>query len=119
MNRAIHRVRINNRQVFRRRRVFSAAFATRQLLLGMLMVISGAILAIVLHRLLEQIDVVLLVSKAIADLIGGIRRLLEALLGFGIVMIIFVLVIMVGVIILGGLWRFMRLLVLFLGQWHR
>ena len=103
-----------SRQVFRRRRRIPTGLVVRQLLAILLMLSGGIGVVVMLQRLPEQVDVVLLVSEAIADLIRGIQQLLEALLGLAAVVLIGALVVLAAVLILGGLWRLLRLLRLML-----
>ena len=82
----------------------------RQLLLIFVLLSGGIGVVVLLQRLPEQVDLVILVSEAIADLISGIQFLLSAMVGLGKVMLIAALVILGGVLMLSGLWRLMRLL---------
>ena len=103
-----------SRQVFRRRRRIPTGLVVRQLVAVLLMLSGGIGVVVLLQRLPEQVDVVLLVSEAIADLIRGIQQLLEALLGLAAVVLIGALVVLAAVLILGGVWRLLRLLRLML-----
>ena len=103
-----------SRQVFRRRRRIPTGLVVRQLLAILLMLSGGIGVVVMLQRLPEQVDVVLLVSEAIADLIRGIQQLLEALLGLAAVVLIGALVVLAAVLILGAVWRLLRLLRLML-----
>ena len=58
-----------SRRVFRRRRRIPTGLVVRQLLAVLLMLSGGIGVVVMLQRLPEQVDVVLLVSEAIADLI--------------------------------------------------
>ena len=69
-----------------------------------------------LQQLPEQVDVVLLVSEAVADLIRGVQQLLEACLGLAAVVLIAALVILATVLMLGGLWRLLRLILMLTGR---
>tara|TARA_B100001939_G_scaffold159454_1_gene137728 strand:- start:2242 stop:2568 length:327 start_codon:yes stop_codon:yes gene_type:complete len=100
--------------VFRRRRRIPTGLVVRQLLAVLLMLSGGIGVVVLLQRLPEQVDVVLLVSEAIADLIRGIQQLLEALLGLAAVVLIGALVVLASVLILGAVWRLLRLLRLML-----
>ena len=82
----------------------------RQLLMIFVLLSGGIGVVVLLQRLPEQVDLVILVSEAIADLISGIQFLLSAMVGLGKVMLIAALVILGGVLMLSGLWRLMRLL---------
>ena len=82
----------------------------RQLVAGLLMLAAGLGIAVLLQQLPQQVDVVLLVSEAIADLIRGIQQLLEAMLGLAAILVIVSLVILASVLSFGGIWRLIRLL---------
>ena len=81
----------------------------RQLVAGLLMLAAGLGIAVLLQQLPQQVDVVLLVSEAIADLIRGIQQLLEAMLGLAAIAVIASLVILASVLSFGGIWRLIRL----------
>jgi hypothetical protein len=81
----------------------------RQLFAGLLMLAAGLGITFLLQQLPQQVDVVLLVSEAIADLIRGIQQLLEAMLGLAAVVVIAALVVLAGVLSFGGVWRLIRL----------
>ena len=74
------------------------------------MLAAGLGIAFLLQQLPQQVDVVLLVSEAIADLIRGIQQLLEAMLGLAAVVVIAALVVLASVLSFGGIWRLLRLL---------
>jgi len=82
----------------------------RQLVMIVLMLAAGACVVVVLQSLPDKVDLMVLVSQAIADLISGIQLFLNAMVGLGVVMLIALLVILGGVLMLGGLWRLVRLL---------
>ena len=82
----------------------------RQLLLILILLAGGISVVVLLQRLPAQVDLMVLVSQAIADLISGIQLLLNAMVGLGVLMLIAALVILGGVLMLGGLWRLVRLL---------
>ena len=86
----------------------------RQLLLILVLLAGGVGVVVLLQRLPDQVDLMVLVSQAIADLISGIQLLLSAMVGLGVVMLIAALVILGGVLMLGGIWRLVRLLRLLL-----
>ena len=86
----------------------------RQAVLSLLLLAGGVGVVVLLQRLPDQVDLVVLVSKAINELISGIQLLLSAMVGLGVVMLIAALVILGGVLMLGGLWRLVRLLRLLL-----
>ena len=114
MSRSFRGGRADQRRVFRPRRRRHVAKLLNQLIVVVLMLSGGSGIALVLHQLPQQVDVVLLVSEAIADLIRGIQQLLEAMLGLAAVVLIAAFVILGSVLILGGLWRLFRLLRLLL-----
>ena len=86
----------------------------RQMLLIVVLLAGGVGVVVLLQSLPDQVDLMVLVSQAIADLISGIQLLLSAMVGLGVVMLIAALVILGGVLMLGGIWRLMRLLRLLL-----
>ena len=96
--------------MFRPRRKLPVAMVLRQLLLILVLLSGGVGVVVLLQRLPDQVDLVVLVSKAINELISGIQLLLSAMVGLGVVMLIAALVILGGVLMLGGLWRLVRLL---------
>jgi len=96
--------------VFRPRRKFPIGMVLRQLVMILLMLAAGAGVVVVLQSLPDKVDLMVLVSQAIADLISGIQLFLNAMVGLGVVMLIALLVILGGVLMLGGLWRLVRLL---------
>ena len=114
MSRAVRRESRKQRRVFRPRRKLPVAMVLRQLLLILVLLTGGVGVVVLLQRLPEQVDLVVLVSDAIAHLISGIQYLLLAMVGLGKVMLIAALVILGGVLMLGGLWRLVRLLRLLL-----
>ena len=95
--------------MFRPRRKLPVAMVLRQLLLILVLLSGGVGVVVLLQRLPAQVDLMVLVSQAIADLISGIQLLLNAMVGLGVVMLIAALVILGGVLMLGGLWRLVRL----------
>ena len=96
--------------MFRPRRKFPIGMVLRQLVMIVLMLAAGAGVVVVLQSLPDKVDLMVLVSQAIADLISGIQLFLNAMVGLGVVMLIALLVILGGVLMLGGLWRLVRLL---------
>ena len=114
MSKSFRSVKSDQRRVFRPRRKRHFAKVIRQLIVVLLMLAAGIGIAVVLHQLPQQVDVVLLVSKAIDNLIRGIQQLLEAMLGLAAVVLIAAFVVLASVLILGGLWRLFRLLRLLL-----
>ena len=105
--RTSHRLK---RRVFRPKRPFPFVIVVRQLFAGLLMLAAGLGIAFLLQQLPQQVDVELLVSEAIADLIRGIQQLLEAMLGLTAVFVIDSLVVLASVLSFGGIWRLLRLL---------
>ena len=110
MNRRARKSQLSERRVFRQKRNFPYLIVFRQLLAALLMLAGGLSIAVLLQQLPQQVDVVLLVSEAIADLIRGIQQLLEATLGLAAIAVIASLVILASVLSFGGIWRLIRLL---------
>lgn len=96
--------------MFQHRRRIPAGVLLRQIGAILLMVAAAVGIVIGLQRLPEQVDVVLLVSEAVADLIRGVQQLLEALLGLGAVVLIALMVLLATVLMLGAIWRLLRLI---------
>lgn len=109
MNRRARKSQGPQRRVFRPKRPFPYMVVFRQLVAGLLMLAAGLGIAVLLQQLPQQVDVVLLVSEAIADLIRGIQQLLEAMLGLAAILVIVSLVILASVLSFGGVWRLIRL----------
>ena len=103
------------KRVQRPRRV-SALLVLRQCLSMVLMLGSSGGLLLFLQRLLTEIDLLSLLSEAIADLIRGLQQLAEALVGFGSLVLIASLVVLIAVLLLGGSLRALRLSRLALGS---
>ena len=82
----------------------------RQLLLIGVLLAGGVGVVVLQQSLPDQVDLMVLVSQAIDDLISGIQSLLSAMVGLGVVMLIAALVILGGVLMLSGIWRLVRLL---------
>lgn len=110
MSKSVRSSRRIERPVFRRKRRIPVGVLLRQLLEILLLLAGGIAIVVLLQRLPEQVDLMLLVSQAISDLISSIQLLLEAVVGLGGVLLIAALVVLAGVLILGGLWRLFRLL---------
>ena len=110
MNRRARTSHRSQRRGFRPKRHFPFVIVFRQLSAGLLMLAAGLGIAFLLQQLPQQVDVVLLVSEAIADLIRGIQQLLEAMLGLAAVVVIAALVVLASVLSFGGIWRLLRLL---------
>ena len=110
MNRRARKPQRSQRRVFRPKRPFPFVVVFRQLVAGLLMLAAGLGIAVLLQQLPQQVDVVLLVSEAIADLIRGIQQLLEATLGLAAIVVITSLVILASVLSFGGILRLIRLL---------
>mgnify|MGYP006242584685 FL=1 len=100
----------SQRRVFRRKRRLPVGMVIRQLIVILLMLAGGIGIVVLLQRWPEQVDLMLLVSEAISDLIRGIQLLLSAMLGLGGVVLIAALVMLAGVLMIAGLWRMLRLL---------
>ena len=100
----------SQRRVFRRKRRLPVGMVIRQLIVILLLLAGGIGIVVLLQRWPEQMDLMLLVSEAISDLISGIQLLLSAMLGLGGVVLIAALVMLAGVLMIAGLWRLLRLL---------
>ena len=109
MNRHARTSLRSQRRVFRQKQPFPFVIVFRQLVAGLLMLAAGLGIAVLLQQLPQQVDVVLLVSEAIADLIRGIQQLLEAMLGLAAIVVITSLVILASILSFGGIWRLIRL----------
>ena len=108
MSKARRTSKLDERRVFRPRRRFPYGTVLRQLTVVVLMLAAAAGLAVLLHQLPQQVDIMLLVSEAIDDLIGGVQQLLEALLGIAAILLIAAIALVAGVLLLGALWRLIR-----------
>jgi hypothetical protein len=109
MKRRARTSRRSQRRVFRQKRPFPFVIVFRQLIAGLLMLAAGLGIAVLLQQLPQQVDVLLLVSDAIDNLIGGIQQLLEAMLGLAAIVVIASLVVLASVLSFGGVWRLIRL----------
>ena len=109
MNRRARKPQRSQRRVFRPKRPFPYVVVFRQLVAGLLMLAAGLGIAVLLQQLPQQVDVLLLVSEAIDNLIGGIQQLLEAMLGLAAIVVITSLVVLASVLSFGGVWRLIRL----------
>lgn len=98
------------RDVFRRERRLPVGMVIRQLIVVLLLLSSGIGIVVLLQRLPEQVDLMVLVSQAISDLISGIQLLLNSMLGLGGIVLVSTLVMLAGVLMLSGLWRLLKLL---------
>ena len=101
---------LDQRRVFRPRRRFPYGPVLRQLTVVVLMLAAAAGIAVLLHQLPQQVDVMLLLSEAIADLIRGVQQLLEAMLGLAAIVLIATMAFLAGVLLLGALWRLIRII---------
>ena len=70
----------------------------------------GGRIAVLLHQLPQQVDIMMLLSTAIDDLIGGVQQLLEAMLGLGAIVLIAAISLVAAVLLLGALWRLIRIM---------
>ena len=109
MNRRARKPQRSQRRVFSPKRPFPYVVVFRQLVAGLLMLAAGLGIAVLLQQLPQQVDVLLLVSEAIDNLIGGIQQLLEATLGLAAIVVIASLVVLASVLSFGGVWRLIRL----------
>ena len=94
----------------RPRRRFPYGAVLRQLTVVVLMLAAVAGIAVLLHQLPQQVDIMLLLSKAIDDLIGGVQQLLEAMLGLAAIVLIAAIALLAGILLLGALWRLIRII---------
>ena len=101
---------LDQRRVFRPRRRFPYGPVLRQLTVVVLMLAAAAGIAVLLHQLPQQVDVMLLLREAIADLIRGVQQLLEAMLGLAAIVLIATMAFLAGVLLLGALWRLIRII---------
>ena len=99
----------NQRRVFSTRRRFPYGPVLRQLTVVVLMLAAAAGIAVLLNQLPQQVDIMLLLSKAIDDLIGGVQQLLEAMLGLAAIVLIAAIALLAGILLLGALWRLIRI----------
>ncbi|QNJ03820.1 hypothetical protein [Synechococcus sp. PROS-U-1] len=119
MKKARRSSKLDQRRVFRPRRRFPYGPVLRQLTVVVLMLAAAAGLAVLLHQLPQQVDIMLLVSEAIDDLIGGVQQLLEALLGIAAILLIAAIALVAGVLLLGALWRLIRTIRLVVSPPHQ
>ena len=110
MRKARRSSKLDQRRVFRPRRHFPYGPVLRQLTVVVLMLAAALGLAVLLHQLPQQVDIMLLVSEAIADLIRGVQQLLEAMLGLAAIVLITAIALLAGVLLLGALWRLIRII---------
>ena len=110
MKKARRTSKLDQRRVFRPRRRFPYGPVLRQLTVVVLMLAAAAGLAVLLHQLPQQVDIMLLLSEAIADLIRGVQQLLEAMLGLAAIVLITAIALLAGVLLLGALWRLIRII---------
>ena len=83
----------------------------RMLLESVLLLLLGSGLLAGLSWLPTQVDALVVVSEAIADLIRGLSQLLEAFLGLSAVILIAALLVLGLLALISGLIRFVRTLV--------
>ena len=110
MKKARRSSKLDQRRVFRPRRRFPYGPVLRQLTVVVLMLAAAAGIAVLLHQLPQQVDIMLLLSEAIADLIRGVQQLLEAMLGLAAIVLIAAMALLTGVLLLGALWRLIRII---------
>ena len=104
----------SERRVFRRRQKLPMVQVQRRLVVILLMLAGGVGIVLLLQSLPAHIDLMGVVSQAVAELISGIQLILSALVGLGMLLLIAALIVLGGMLILGGLWRSVRLLQLLL-----
>ena len=110
MKKARRSSKLDQRRVFRPRRRFPYGPVLRQFTVVVLMLAGAAGLAVLLHQLPQHVDIMLLLSEAIADLIRGVQQLLEAMLGLAAIVLITAIALLAGVLLLGALWRLIRII---------
>ena len=110
MRKARRSSKLDQRRVFRPRRRFPYGAVLRQLTVVVLMLAAASGLAVLLHQLPQKVDIMLLLSEAIADLIRGVQQLLEAMLGLAAIVLIAAIALLAGVLLLGALWRLIRII---------
>ena len=110
MKKARRSSKLDQRRVFRPRRRFPYGPVLRQFTVVVLMLAGAAGLAVLLHQLPQRVDIMLLLSEAIADLIRGVQQLLEAMLGLAAIVLITAIALLAGVLLLGALWRLIRMI---------
>ena len=110
MRKARRSRKLDQRRVFRPRRRFPYVVVLRQFTVVVLMLAAAAGIAVGLHQLPQQVDVMMLFSKAIDNLIDGVQQLLEALLGLAAIVLIAAIACLAGVLLLGALWRLIRII---------
>ena len=100
------------RRVFSQRKRPSKRLSVwRMLLESVLLLLLGSGLLAGLSWLPTQVDALVVVSEAIADLIRGLSQLLEAFLGLSAVILIAALLLLGLLALISGLIRFVRTLV--------
>ena len=109
MSKARRSSKRDQRRVFRPRRRFPYGPVLRQLTVVVLMLAAVAGLAVLMYQLPQQVDIMLLLSEAIADLIDGVQQLLEAMLGLAAIVLIAAIVVFAGILLIGALWRLIRI----------
>ena len=110
MKKARRSSKLDQRRVFRPRRRFPYGPVLRQFTVVVLMLAGAAGLAVLLHQLPQHVDIMLLLSEAIADLIRGVQQLLEAMLGLAAIVLITAIALLAGVLLFGALWRLIRII---------
>ena len=83
MSKSVRSSRRVERPVFRRKRRIPVGVVLRQVLEILLLLAGGTGIVVLLQRLPDQVDLMLLVSQAISNLISSIQLLLEAVVGLG------------------------------------
>ena len=119
MNKARRSSKLDQRRVFRPRRRFPYGPVLRQFTVVVLMLAGAAGLVVLLQQLPQQVDIMLLVSEAIDDLIGGVQQLLEALLRLAAIVLITAIALLAGVLLLSALWRLVRIIRLVVSPPHQ
>ena len=110
MRKARRSSKLDQRRVFRPRRRFPYGPVFRQMTVVVWTLAAAASIARLLQQVPQQIDVMLMLSEAIADLIRGVQLLLEAMLGLTAIVLIAALTVLAAVLLLGALWRLLRII---------
>ena len=98
----------NQRNVFRRSHKASARSSTRQLVEALLMLSSGLILFFILNWLPSKYDAEKVIYQAWGDLLTGLTHIFEAAIAFIAVFLTILLIIICIALLLGGIWRLIK-----------
>ncbi|WP_320674579.1 hypothetical protein [Prochlorococcus sp. MIT 1341] len=104
------------RDVFRRRKSSDIKPTWRILLEALLMLLSGSWLLLFLNTLPRNYDFAAIISKAAVDLLNGVIQILDALTLFGSIALIAGLVVLGLLLLIGSLWRLVRIISLLISR---